>query len=128
MDHVYLTVFIDYIQLAYKLFFQTQPSCQNVSLVEGKFMEDIKKQFGALQAIMQSLQTTIQDQQAKIENQEARIEDQQTKIKELKKEVDSSEHEGNNYISSTLPYIYGHKQMLILDIHVNKTMLVCLCV
>ena len=59
--------------------------------VSRKFLEDITKQFAALQAAMQSLQTTVQHQQTKIE-------DQQTKIEALKKEVNSSRIDGKNIL------------------------------
>ena len=53
-------------------------------------MEDITKQFAALQAAMQNLQTTVQDQQSKIED--------------LKKEMNSSRKDGKN-ISAVLYFI-----------------------
>ena len=63
--------------------------------VEGKAMEDIKKQLASLQTTVQSLQATVKDQQAKIK-------DQQAKIEELKKERNSSKNNGKNYISDIL--------------------------
>ena len=69
---------------------QTKACCQNMShAVEGKFMEDVRKQLAILE-------TTVQDQQAKLEDQQAKITDQQAKIEALNKKVNSLKKDGKN--------------------------------
>ena len=109
--------FLNYYKLLAKYFkLKTKACCENVSnVVEGKFMEDIRKQLAALQATVQ---------------------DQQVKIKELQKEVNSLKKDGKNKISGlsysgmnyrVLMFIFCKCLCMCLYVHSQKVFSTCTC-